>query len=332
MNESLATAAPLVVTFTANPSIDRTIVLAEQLQRGEVQRATAIIEQAAGKGINVARVVRAAGCRVIGVCAGLDTAFTLLASRDADQLPIRGIDLAAGQQVRGNTTITEPTGVTTKLNGPGPHLDADQVGEAAKLLLDAAEGAAWVALAGSLPPGAPADWYAQLVLGLHRSGCRIAVDTSGDSLDAVLAGLPAGSFDLIKPNSDELAQLTGGDATAFEQAAERGELDEIVAAAGQLRDRGITNVLVTLGGAGAVLVNADGAWYAQAPQITVASTVGAGDSSVAGFILADVAGATGAEALANAVAYGSAAASLPGTTLPGPGDLPVEQVVCTRLR
>ncbi len=323
---------PLVVTFTANPSLDRTIVLDDQLRRGEVQRAVSITEQAAGKGINVARVVAASGYQVIAVCGGLDEEYTMLADRSAEPLPIRGIKLKADQHVRGNTTVTEPSGVTTKLNGPGPKLSASQVSEASLLLMDMAEGASWVALSGSLPPGAPVDWYAKLIDGLDGSGAKIAVDTSDASLDAVLDALPAGSFDLIKPNSDELAQLTGGDAAAFERAAEEGKLDEIIDAATALHARGISNVLVTLGGSGAVLVNAEGAWYASAPKITVASTVGAGDSSVAGFILADVAGKSSADALASAVAYGSAAASLPGTTLPSPDDLPADPVVCTRLR
>lgn len=147
------------------------------------------------------------------------------------------------------------------------------------------------------------------------------MDTSGAALDAVIAGLPDVGFDLIKPNSDELAQLTGGDALAFEEAAARGEMTEIVQAARRLRERGIANVLVTLGGSGAVLVNGEGAWFARPPRITVRSTVGAGDSSVAGFILAEVRGEPAAACLASAVAYGSAAASLPGTGLPTPADL-----------
>ncbi len=252
MTESQPT--PLVVTFTANPSIDRTIALDAELRRGEVQRAVSITEQAAGKGINVARVVAASGYQVSAVCAGLDEQYSMLAARSAEPLPIQGIQLGAGQHVRGNTTVTEPSGVTTKLNGPGPVLSANQVAEASLLLMDAAEGASWVALSGSLPPGAPVDWYARLVDGLHATGAKIAVDTSDASLDAVLAALPVGSFDLIKPNSDELAQLTGGDAAAFERAAKAGELDEIVDAATALHARGIANVLVTLGGSGAVLI------------------------------------------------------------------------------
>ena len=82
MTESQPT--PLVVTFTANPSIDRTIALDAELRRGEVQRAVSITEQAAGKGINVARVVAASGYQVSAVCAGLDEQYSMLAARSAE--------------------------------------------------------------------------------------------------------------------------------------------------------------------------------------------------------------------------------------------------------
>ena len=105
----------------------------------------------------------------------------------------------------------------------------------------------------------------------------------------------------------------------------------MVEAAQVLVNLGIGAVMATLGPAGAVLVTADGAWHASAPKIQVQSTVGAGDSSVAGYVLAAVRGGDEAERLRTAMAYGSAAASLPGTTLPGPGDLPAETAVVTRL-
>lgn len=324
---------PLIVTFTANPSIDRTLALGGELLRGEVQRAAYITEQAAGKGINVARVIAASSQnQVLAVCAGLDDQFTILAAHCQPQVMIRGVELSRSQRVRGNTTVTEPEGVTTKINGLGPRLTAAQVAEASSLLIEAAQDASWVALCGSLPPGAPSDWYAQLICELHGTDAKIAVDTSNASLDAAIARLPEGSFDLIKPNSDELAQLTGGSAIEFERAAREGRLDEIADAATRLHRHGITNVLVTLGASGAVLVDADGVWYATAPYIEVASTVGAGDSSVAGFILADLAGRSSADCLASAVAYGSAAASLPGTSLPSSSDLPAEIPFCTQLR
>lgn len=324
-----AAETPTVVTFTANPSIDRTIVLDRALERGEVQRAVGVIEQAAGKGVNVARVLANAGVEVAVVTAAIDPAYRSLTDRAEEPLGVIGVPLSGSQRVRVNTAITEPDGTTTKVNEAGPELTAQQVSSGAEALAEVARTARWVALSGSLPPGAPVDWYATLTRAVRRGGAKVAIDTSGAALDAVLAALPEASFDLIKPNSEELAQLTGGDAAAFEAAAAAGDLTAIVEAARTLRDRGIANVLVTLGGSGAVLVDADGAWYGTAPRIDVASTVGAGDSSVAGFILAEVNGEPAPVRLSTAIAYGSAAASLPGTTLPTPQDLPAGPVTVT---
>ncbi len=320
---------PAVVTFTANPSIDRTIVLGQALERGEVQRARGVFEQAAGKGVNVAQVLFNAGIDVAVVTAAVDAPYRALSDRAQTPLAVVGVPLSGAQRVRVNTTITEPDGTTTKINEAGPELTSAQVALAAEALTDVARGAAWVALSGSLPPGALEDWYATLAIAVRRGGTKVAIDTSGVALDAVLAALPSAAFDLIKPNSEELAQLTGGDAAAFERAAADGDLTAIVEAAATLRDRGIANVLVTLGGSGAVLVNAEGAWYGTAPRIDVASTVGAGDSSVAGFLLAEVSGDPAPTCLAAAIAYGTAAASLPGTTLPTRADLPADPVVTT---
>lgn len=321
----------MIVTFTANPSIDKTIALTGPLQRGEVQRAASATEQAAGKGVNVARVIAAAGVDVHAVLPFTDEGFQ--ARLLADRTPGMTVVAPAGpsHHARTNTTITEPDGTTTKLNEPGPTLTQADLDAATAALVGASADAAWVVLSGSLPPGAPDGWYADLAKAVRTPACKVAIDTSDAALDAVLAALPDAAFDLIKPNSDELAQLTGGDAAAFEESAAAGDLSAIVAAARTLHERGITHVVVTLGGAGAVLVNAKGAWYATAPKITVKSTVGAGDSSVAGFVLADVAGSDPAGCLAHAVAYGSAAASLPGTTLPTPSDVPPVPATVTRL-
>ena len=125
-----------------------------------------------------------------------------------------------------------------------------------------------------------------------------------------------------------MRQLTGGDA-AFEASAEAGEVSAIVGRA--CHARGIANVLVTLGAAGAVLVNAEGAWHSTTPKVTVLSTVGAGDSAVAGFVLAEAAGYSPDRCLANATAYGSAAAGLPGTSLPHPEVVHPDQVPVTRI-
>ena len=118
-------------------------------------------------------------------------------------------------------------------------------------------------------------------------------------------------IDLVKPNAEELAEVVGGDPDAYEQ-----DPDAAAVAAQRLRDKHVDAVLLTLGGAGAVLVSDEGAFAAAAPRIVARSTVGAGDSSLAGYLLAEVAGATPAERLAQAVATGAAAAALPGSDVP----------------
>lgn len=320
----------MIVTFTANPSVDKTIGLDEPLSRGGVHRAVAVNYEPGGKGINVARCITYAGVECIPVLSFSDASFTPLVE-SAGVIPA-AVTVDGPYRVRTNTTVTEPDGTTTKLNEPGPVLSQVQVDAATQLLLETARGADWVVLSGSLPPGAPDDWYAQLARALRPLGCRIAIDTSDAALDAVMAALPEAAFDLIKPNSDELAQLTGTSASAFEDAARAGDLTGIAEAGRVLQERGIANVLVTLGGAGAVLVNADGAWYTTAPEVAVQSTVGAGDSSVAGFVLAAVSGAAPDRCLAQAAAYGSAAAGLPGTLLPHPDAVHPERAHVTRLR
>lgn len=313
----------MIVTLTANPSLDRTVPLDRGLTRGEVHRAGAVTVEPGGKGINVARVVHYAGHPVRAVLPA-DPGDPILRGLDELLLPYRTVPLLG--QVRTNLTLTEPDGTTTKINEPGPTPSAATVEALARLLVLEAEQADWVVLSGSLPPGVPASWYADLVQALRPWGCRIAVDTSDAPLLALAAGFPAAAPDLIKPNSEELAQLTGADPEALEAAAAAGDPSATVLAARSLVADGVGAVLVTLGAAGAVLVTAAGAWQAVPPPIVVRSTVGAGDSAVAGYVLAETRGLPPADRLRLAVAYGSAAASLAGTQLPKPEQLHTEQV------
>ena len=229
--------------------------------------------------------------------------------------------------------------VATGSAGAGSVIDAEEDADAAEASAwaDSAPAAHdWAILSGSLPPGAPVDWYARLVVRLRGAapGLRIAVDTSDAPLAALAAAMPAAAPDLIKPNGEELGQLAGlpaERAMALEDGAMRGEYGPVVEAARLLVERGVATVMATLGAAGAVLVTAEGAWRAAAPKVHVLSTVGAGDSSVAGYVLADVRGGDATERLCTAVAYGSAAAGLPGTALPTASDLPADSLVVTRL-
>lgn len=318
----------MIVTFTANPSLDRTASLAAALTRGGVHRLADLTSEPGGKGVNVARAIQLAGRDVLAVLPAHPHDPLL------DALTERGVtyrSVAVPDFVRTNLTLTEADGTTTKLNEPGARLGTEHVRALQALLVDAAQAAAWVVLSGSLPPGAPADWYVTLTHAVHRFGVRIAVDTSDEPLRQVAAGLDRAAPDLLKPNSEELAQLTGADAEHLEAAAAAGDAGPCVEAARQLLDRGVGTVLATLGGAGAVLVDREGAWHATPPPITVRSTVGAGDSSVAGYVLADTDGLDAPGRLQRAVAYGSAAASMPGSALPSPDQSDPASVRVTRL-
>jgi 1-phosphofructokinase len=308
----------VILTVTPNPSIDRTVVLPGTLRRGGVHRADAVLFQPGGKGVNISRACVAAGVPTLAVLpvAADDTVVAQLEQMGVEVRPVPPTG-----PMRINLTITEPDGTTTKINTAGASVREDGLERLAETVLAAAADARpdWVVLAGSLPPDAPADWYARVGAALHADGHRFAVDTSEAPLAALLEG--AAFPDLIKPNAEELAFATGGDPEVL-------EADPMAAAtaAATLVSHSAGAVLATLGAAGAVLVDTSGAWHATPPATTVVSTVGAGDASLFGYVYADLRGATGPERLAAAVAYGAAAAGLPGTTPPGPTDVRIPEV------
>lgn len=313
----------MIVTVTPNPSIDRTVSLGTPLTRGAVHRITSATSEPGGKGVNVARALTLAGLEAVAVLPAADTDPIVAALRHSGVsfrcVPVTG-------SVRTNLTITETDGTTTKLNEPGAELDAAALDELTRTVLAHAATASWIVLSGSLPPGVPDDWYADVVARLSAAPCRVAVDTSERPLDALAAGFGTAAPDVIKPNAEELAGLVGASPEELEQAAAQGDPTPVILAANQLIERGAKTVLVTLGAAGAVLVDATGSWLASPPPITPRSTVGAGDASLAGYVRAAVGGAEPPKRLQMAVAYGSAAAALPGSALPAPSQIDLEAV------
>ena len=175
----------MIVTLTANPSLDRTVELPGALARGEVQRAVAVHQESGGKGVNVSRALVASGLETLAVLPGADSDPVLSGLHDG------GVPFAAlpiGQALRSNVTLTEPDGVTTKINEPGPELSGEQQEALIGLLLERSRGASWVVLAGSLPPGVPADFYATIARRLRSNADGtaapgIAIDSSGAVID-----------------------------------------------------------------------------------------------------------------------------------------------------
>lgn len=307
-----------IVTVTPNPSVDRALEVAT-LERGEVQRATRTRTDAGGKGVNVARALTAQHLPALAVLpsGGPDGAL-LTALLAGAGVPHHAV--AVGAETRSNITLTEPDGTTTKVNAPGAPLGADDV-EA--LLAATAEAvttsrAAWLVGCGSLPTGAPTDFHARLVEVGHAAGVPVAVDATGTAL---LAAVDAGA-DLIKPNREELEEVLGRPLP---------DLAAVVDGARELRHRGVGTVVVSLGGDGAVLVDDSPPTLAVPPAVQARSTVGAGDTLLAGYLGSLVAGHSPAAALAVAVAWGAAAAALPGTQVPRPTDIQPDRVTTSAL-
>ena len=313
----------MIVTVTPNPSIDRTVTLPARLVRGAVHRVQSVSTEPGGKGVNVARALTLAGLDTLAIlpAGGRDPILSALQSCGVPfyAVPVDGA-------VRTNLTITESDGTTTKINEPGAVIDEAALAALTAAILDRAESARWVVLSGSLPPGMPDSWYADVVARLQSFDCKVAVDTSDAPLAALAAEFGRAAPDLIKPNAEELAGLAGVAAEHLEAALAQGDPDPVVAAARQLINRGAHTVLATLGPAGAVLVDETGSWLATPPPIKPRSTVGAGDSSLAGYVRADVAGAQPPQRLQMAVAYGSGAAALPGSALPSPAQIDLDDV------
>ncbi|MGX4691621.1 1-phosphofructokinase [Streptomyces sp. JNUCC 63] len=293
----------MIVTVTPNPSLDRTYEV-PSLERGGVIRATGERMDPGGKGVNVSRAVAAAGRRTVAVLPLGGAPGALV----ADLLDAQGIEVApvpiAGA-TRSNIALAETDGVLTKINAPGPELSAEEQELLLETVRRQSRGADWIACCGSLPRGLAPSWYADLVARAHTAGVRIALDTSGPALLEALREGP----DVVKPNAEELAGAVGRPLATVGDA---------VKAAEELRGLGARTVLASLGADGQLLVDGDGAWYGSARVDAVRSNVGAGDSSLSGFLIA---GGTGPEALALAVAHGAAAVQLPGSVMPTPADL-----------
>lgn len=297
-----------IVTLTLNPSLDRTLEL-ESLARGQVNRATSSKVDPGGKGVNVARALVANGIAAVAVLPLGGTEGEHLAALIGD-LGIATRPVHVREPIRTNVSLVEPGGTVTKVNAAGPRLDRGELDTLMEAAVGTVDDATWVTACGSLPPGASDETYAHLTKEVHGRGGRVAVDTSGAPLIAAVAAGP----DILKPNSQELASIVERKLATF---------GEVIAAAEEVRAQGVATVLVSLGADGAVLVDDGGAVHADTPPLTPRSNVGAGDATLAGFLAV---GGSGVDALRQAVAWGAAAVRLPGTAMPRPDDIDLEEV------
>ena len=293
----------MIITVTLNPAVDRTIAVKELLP-GTVMRTTGVTICAGGKGINVSRAVRAAGGDTCAVFfkGGIEGAL-IEDLMQKDGIAVRTVPTAAASRI--STQIAEDSGRFSNLNDVGGPITAAEL-EALIDMLDQLVGADDVlVLAGSIPAGVPADIYAQLTL-RFKGRCRaIAVDADGDALTAATEICPS----FIKPNEHELAGFAGRSFSDF---------DDMIRFARSIAGKVADHILLTLGGDGACYISKELCLRSESIPVKAISTVGAGDTFLAGFLTRFEQGCAPAECLAFASALSSAKVTMPGTTMPSP--------------
>lgn len=258
----------MIYTVTMNPSLDYLLSL-PALQAGETNRSAAERLVAGGKGINVSKMLYNLGTDSIiwGFAGGFS------GEELCRQLTAAGLRQELIFLHNGNTRINVKlsAGQETEVNAKGPQAEEEAL-QIFYRRLEALAAEDYVVLSGSLLPGMPCDSYRQIMQQLQGRGVHFIVDTTGESLRETL---PLHPF-LIKPNQRELEELFKTELTQRSQVAELAK---------QLQEMGAENVLVSLGGDGAVCVAADGRIFdSRPPGGKVVNSVGAGDSMVAGFL------------------------------------------------
>ncbi len=280
----------MIYTLTLNPSLDY-VMQVDSVIPCSVNRSSGEKFHFGGKGINVSAVLTEFG--VENVALGFAGGFTgdeLLSKLTENGIDHDFIRLSAGL-TRVNVKICGKG--TTEINGAGPEITDADMEKLCKKIEGLKKGDTLV-LAGSIPPSLPSDTYEKILSRLSPVGVRTVVDASGALLTNTLKYRPY----LIKPNKSELSDIAGKDLSAEE---------EIVSEARKLQSAGAMNVLVSMGGDGAILIDENGKLHKRTvPNGAEVNPVGAGDSAVAGFL-------AGAEngyetALLYAVASGSATA------------------------
>ncbi|BAN47385.1 1-phosphofructokinase [Metapseudomonas resinovorans] len=258
-----------ILTLTLNPALDLTLHL-ERLEPSAVNRSLAQVSHAAGKGLNVAQVLADLGHQLtVSGFLGADNADAfeaLFARRGFTDAFVR----VAGE-TRSNIKLAEADGRITDINGPGPLVDAMAQVDLLMRLETLAPGHDLAVVAGSLPRGVEPYFLTDLITRLQGHGLKVALDTSGEALRAGLLATPW----LIKPNVDELADICERDLASVE--AQREE-------ARQLRAMGIEHIVISQGADGVNWFGPGFALHGQPPRVSVASTVGAGDSLLAGMV------------------------------------------------
>ncbi len=291
----------MIYTVTLNPALDRAIEVAGLLP-DDTTRMTGETVYAAGKGIDVSRVVRELG--------GYSVALGLVGGYAGSQIEGLLINAgvvsdftAIGGETRTNIVLKETgSGQQYAISAPGPEISAAEIGRFYEHLRGLGD-VTHLVISGSLPRGVTTQLYNQIILAGRKNGAFVMLDSDGPALNEGISQQPT----CIKPNQHELGRLVGREIRDERQ---------IIMACAEVHARGVEQVIVSRGRQGLIFSDRQGALLkAVAPPVDAQSTVGAGDSVVAGFVLANSRGLDPAQCLRWGCAAGAATARTPGTEL-----------------
>jgi 6-phosphofructokinase 2 len=308
----------MIYTITLNPALDRTLWI--QKVRDDVSNR--ILEEksfAGGKSVDVSKVLKNLG--VDNIALGFVGGF---AGRELEgRLLNEGIEtdfVRVSGETRTNIIIHETgTGKQLAFNARGPEIKPDELMQFIEQLEKLPCGEV-VAIGGSIPLGVSPEIYRKIINLVKKCQAKVVLDVDGDALRQGIKALP----NVIKPNIHELSELAGRELKG---------LDDVVSAARSINQQGVEIVLVSMGAKGILLVSDGQQYLAVPPNVNVESTIGAGDSSVAGFVSGLVRGKDLKQCLIYAVAAGTATTLRQGTALCQKDDFEriVPQVVLTDL-
>lgn len=295
-----------IITLTLSCAFDIHCT-ADKLEINRENLASIISYDAGGKGINISRALTKFGIE--------NTAVAILGEENGDSfkksLEGEGINLYPiwdKGRIRENITVHTDDGKETRLSFRGSPASGEAFGKASALLKELCGRDTVLTLTGRVPDGIEMCEVKSMIVELQARGVKVIIDSRSFTLSDLIETKPY----LIKPNEEEIEAYMGREINNPEEAT---------SAARELHSKGIENVMISLGSDGAVLVSDDGVYHRKAPKIIPVSTIGAGDSMIAGFLAGLALGEDIPTSLRRSAAFGSAACLTPGTNPPIPDDV-----------
>lgn len=295
-----------IITLTLNPAFD-VHCSAEHFEAEHENLAIITEREAGGKGVNISRALTVNKVDNLAILAvGEDNGDDFCRELDKDSMKYSKITLPG--RIRENITIHTKDAPETRISFTGFDTDKTLLGLFEEKLAAMIEDGDLVTFTGRVPSGIAMSDVKAFLSRLCAKGAKIVIDSRSFSKDDLVEMHPW----LIKPNEEEIAVYLNREVNSFES---------VLDGAKELFDSGIENVMISLGAEGALLVCAEGCFIARPPRIKALSTIGAGDSSIAGFMAAAADGKSAGDMLRTAVSYGSAACMSAGTRPPMPEDV-----------